>query len=109
MKNTTSKFPAEIDDRIFFQDINVSQIPVMNDYYQYLNAENYTKASELLNNSEVFFYGAWLLNLLENRLYVIESHLINTKKNKLTEYSDSQPVESELYNGMNWVGDDVLN
>ncbi len=48
----------------------------MKNYYTFLNAANYTPASEYINNSEVFFYGAWLLNLLEDRLCAIGDYLI---------------------------------
>ena len=77
MKNINTKFPQYIDERIFFQDINLTQVPIMNHYYSLLNSNNYEKASEFLNNSEVFFYGAWILNLLEERLCTIGSYLLN--------------------------------
>ena len=63
MKEIKTKYPNEIDERIFFQDINIDQVPIMKNFYSILNTGDYDRASELLNNSEVFFYGAWLLNV----------------------------------------------
>lgn len=103
MKDTTSNFPNSIDDLVFFQDISISQVPIMEDFYILLNAKNYTAASEYLNNSGVFFYGAWCLNLLENRTYAVSKYLMSLEDLKLMTYSDSEPSESEIYDGMNWI------
>lgn len=110
MKNTTSKFPSGIDERFFWSDINISQMPIINDYYKYLNGENYTMASELLNNSEVFFYGAWLLNLLESRLNAVGKYVSTMEKDKLIVYSDTLPSDDTCYDNMNWIGsnDDII-
>lgn len=103
MIDITSRFPNSIDDLTFFQDISISQIPVMENYYKLLNAQNYTMASEYLNNSGVFFYGAWCLNLLENRLYAIGNYVINLENLKLMEYRSSEPSQDVVYDGMNWI------
>ena len=59
-------------------------------------------ASEYLNNSEVFFYGAWILNLFENRLCAIGNYAINIlPKNILTQYYENEPENT--YKGMNWI------
>ena len=103
MRDTSTKFPSEIDNRIFAQDINIEQAPIMNDYYMFLNAGNYDKATELLNNSDVFFYGAWVLNLLEERLHAIGDYVVNTDlKPDLVTYSGTEP--STVSEGMCWIG-----
>ena len=104
MKNANTKFPSQIDDRVFFQDINISQVPVMKQYYSLLNSGAYTKASELLNNSEVFFYGAWCLNLLENRLFAIGNYAMNLEDINLLTYAKTEPSESEVFENMIWIG-----
>ena len=101
MKSIETKFPTEIDKRQFFPDISRDQVYIMNTYNDYIANGEYEKASEFLNNSEVFFYGAWLLNMFENRLHAIGDYLINTEKSKLTIYENSEP--SDLYEGMNWI------
>lgn len=102
MKDVSTKFPNAIDDRVFFQDIQISHVPIMKQYYELLKNGNYTIASELLNNSEVFYYGAWCLNLLENRLIAIGNYVINDLENiNLVNYSVSEPTKKS--NGMTWI------
>ena len=36
MRDTSTKFPNSIDDRIFAQDISINQVPIMQEYYRYL-------------------------------------------------------------------------
>ena len=102
MKDITTKFPTQIDDRVYFSDISISQIPVMKQFYNLLNTGAYTKASELLENSEVFYYGAWCLNLLENRLYAIGNNVIDLEEINLIKYSESEPSE-ELDDCYTWI------
>ncbi len=106
MKNTKTKFPQRIDDRIFFQDINLQQLQIMKHYYSLLNSNNYTKASEFLNNSEVFFYGAWLLNLFEERLRAIGDYLLKLPpKEPLVNYQKDQPINA--VEGTHWIPSDI--
>ena len=103
MRDTSTKFPSEIDNRIFAQDISISQVPIMQEYYKLLNAGNYDMASDLLNNSEVSFYGAWVLNVLEERLHAIGDYVVSTDlKPDLVTYSDAEP--STVSEGMCWIG-----
>lgn len=106
MKNTETKFPQYVDDRIFFQDINLAQTQTMKQYNLLLNAKNYTKASEFLNDSEVFFYGAWLLNLFEKRLHAIYDYLADLPpKEPLVTY---QPFQSASPgDGTHWVSSET--
>ena len=101
MKDTSTKFPQEIDSRTFFQDVDISQVPIMQEYYKLLNAGNYDMASDLLNNSEVSFYGAWLLNMWENRLNAVGDYVMKLEKPKLITYQSTEPTN--LYQGMHWI------
>lgn len=104
MKNISTKFPQQIDNRIFFQDININQVSIIKQYYTLLSNGAYTKASELLNNSEVFFYGAWCLNLLENRLFAIGNYVMNLEGIDLVINSESEPSTTSLENNFTWIG-----
>lgn len=104
MRNVNTKFPSQIDERVFFSDISINQIPIMKQYYTLLSNGTYTKASESLNNSEVFFYGAWCLNLLENRLYAIGNYAIDLEGIDLIEISTGEPSTSDLENNYTWIG-----
>lgn len=100
MKDTSTKFPTEIDSRIFFQDISIDDLDVWEQHKTLISSESYTKASELLNDSEIDFYGAWLLNLLENRLEAIGSFLLQKNKPNLQVYSSVEPVAKA---GLHWI------
>lgn len=93
MKNDQSVFPDQYDPLIFFSDADLDDANVYQQYYILYNAEQYSQASTFLNNSNVDFYGAWLLNLIENELYAIESNMSQfvDEKPKLVAYSSTAP------------------
>ena len=103
MRNTQTVFPNGVDELQFFSDISIDQVPIMENYLRLLNSGNYTSASEYLKNSGVFYYGAWFLNMMENRLRTIGNYLTNLEDLELVNYSDSEPSESEVFDGMNWI------
>lgn len=93
MKNDQSVFPDQYDPLIFFSDADLDNFTTYQQYYVLFEMNQYTQASNLLNNSDVDFYGAWLLNLLENELYAIESNMDEfiDEKPKLAAYSSTAP------------------
>ena len=103
MRNTQTVFPNGVDELQFFSDISIDQVPIMENYLRLLNSGNYTSASEYLKNSGVFYYGAWFLNMMENRLRTIGNYLTNLEDLELVTYSDSEPSELEVFDGMNWI------
>lgn len=103
MKKYKIKFPNGIDDRLFLSDISISKLPIMNEYRYHLSNGNYTMASELLNNSDVFFYGAWILNLLEERLCTIGEVIIAEEEHSLMTYINSEP--NQPLDDTHWIGD----
>ena len=103
MRNTQTVFPNGVDELQFYSDISIDQVPIMENYLRLLNSGNYTSASEYLKNSGVFYYGAWFLNMMENRLRTIGNYLTNLEDLELVTYSDSEPSESEVFDGVNWI------
>ena len=103
MRNTQTVFPNGVDELQFYSDISIDQVSIMENYLRLLNSGNYTSASEYLKNSGVFYYGAWFLNMMENRLRTIGNYLTNLEDLNLVTYSDSEPSESEVFDGMNWI------
>ena len=101
MRNTQTVFPNGVDELQFYSDISIDQVPIMENYLRLLNSGNYTSASEYLKNSGVFYYGAWFLNMMENRLRTIGNYLTNLEDLELVAYSNSEP--SEVFDGMNWI------
>lgn len=104
MKNSSTRFPLQIDDRIFFQDININQVPIFQRYQTLLNNGQYSTASEYLNNSEVFFYGSWCLNLIENRLFAIGNYVMDLEEINLVINNENEPSTDNLDDGITWLG-----
>lgn len=78
----------------------------MNHYHRLLKSGSYTAASNYLCDSNVFSYGAWFLNVIEDRIVKIEEYAMSLKKNTLTTYQSPEPTEN-LYQNMVWVGDSI--
>ena len=101
MKNTYTIFPSGIDSRVYAQDITLDNLETFNKYQTLLAQKKYSEASVLLNNSDAYFYGAWMLNLLEKRLNAIGEYLINLEEDVLTHYGETEPENAEY--GLNWI------
>lgn len=105
MRNIFSVFPDGIDSRIYFSDISLENVSFMNTYQELINAGRYTDASQLLNNNDdVFFYGAWVLNMFENRLRNTGKYLLTKEKSSANIYQPEEPTEN-LKDNMIWIGD----
>lgn len=97
MKDYSTVFPDYIDNLVFFQDVSIDKLPIMEKYNGMISAGGYTAASEYINQQDISFYGAWLLNMLEERLIAIEIYLIySTEKPDLTTYNDIEPTDVEV-------------
>ena len=96
MKDFSTKFPTSIDDRIFFQDICIDKLKIMEKYQKFISAGAYTNASNYINSSNVSFYGAYILNLLEVRLIAIEEYLETLEKPDIVAYTDTEPTGAEV-------------
>lgn len=111
---TSSTFVSpnyDVDNRTFFSDVSISGVETLNKYIELIQAGDYTSASTLLNEgtydgaiyNEIDFFGAWILNLLENRLYAIENYLLSGQREKpdLLTISDTEP--SDKSEGYCWI------
>ena len=101
MKNIYTIFPSGIDSRIYAQDITLNDLETFSKYQTLLAQGKYTEASVLLNNSDAYFYGAWMLNLLEKRLNAIGDYLITLEEDVLTYAGETEPENVEY--GLNWI------
>ena len=104
MKNTNSVFPDGIDPRFYFSDMSLDDVSLMSTYQELIKNGKYSEASELLNDSDISFYGAWVLNLFENRLRNIGAYLLTKEKPKANIYQSSEPTE-DLEKNLIWIGD----
>ncbi len=96
MKDYSTVFPDDVDKLCFFQDVSIDKLPIMDQYNEMIAIGHYSDASEYLNTHEISFYGAWLLNMLQERLIAIENYIVHgTDKPDLTTYNDIEPTDKE--------------
>lgn len=104
MININSHFPENIDELIFFHDIALADSKVMSDYQKLLAAGSYMKASKLLRESDLLYYGAGLFNLIENMLYCLQTYQKEHPKTNPHSFSYMEP--SNAANGTIWTEGD---
>lgn len=105
-KPSESVFPAEIDPLIFYEDADIEHQPLLHAYYQYIINNRFQEAAEYINNTDLDFYGAWLLNLYENRLRAIEENIemVIGAKCQITTYYENEPTSIISMDCRSWVG-----
>lgn len=91
---TESVFPAAVDELIFFQDIRLSDANKFTAYQTLLKNRRYAEATKYLHESNLSYYGAWLFNLFENRIYAVQRYFHEHPKTTHTILSDTEPVSA---------------
>ena len=94
----------DIDSRLYFSDISINKESMMNEYQRLLSLGHFDDALDLIQDED--FYGAWLLNLLENRLHNLYIYIDGLDKPILEIYQISEPVEADI--GMVWIDKPVM-
>lgn len=96
MRDYATDFPKTIDDRVFFSDINIDKLSQMTKFQTYINNGAYSAASKYINNSTVDFYGAWILNLIEERMYALENYAVDEmEKPDIITDQEEEPTDVE--------------
>ncbi len=98
----SSIFPAGIDPRVYLQEVRLSQLNTKTAYEQKLDENSYSEASAILQTSGIDYYGAYILNLLENRLFNIQNYLLAKPKPDLVRHQSEEP-DNNLHEGLCWV------
>ena len=90
--NPVSYYPNKIDEMTFFQDNNLEKIEIIKHYNSLIAQEKYSEASEYIEQQEgVYGFFADYLNLIENRIYALQEHLLNKPpKNQPFVYYDEE-------------------
>lgn len=91
--NPTSFYPAKIDPLLFFQDVNLEKLEVMNTYDNLIKKGEFSKANEYINSQEgICGYFADFLNAIENRICSLQEHLLTIGPRQPFVYSDEEPL-----------------
>ena len=81
--NSASYYPNKIDEMTFFQDNNLEKIESINHYNSLIAQGKYSEASEYVEQQEgIYGFFASYLNLIENRIYSLQEHLLNKPPKK---------------------------
>ena len=77
--NTTSNFPVDADDLLFFTDIRIADVPFIEKYNEAIKNGNFDQANALnyTEGSDTFTYTAGLFNLIVNRIIATQNFLLN--------------------------------
>lgn len=97
-------FPTAVDDRIYYSDASIDDIPTMRTYQSKLREGKYIEASEFLCESGMNYFGAWVLNMYEGRLVALEEYLVDKEKPDLTRYQSAEPLDV-TDSSISWIGD----
>lgn len=91
--NPLSFYPDKIDPLIFFQDVGLDNIEIMNTYNDLISKGKYSEANEYINSQEnICGYFADFLNAIENRIYNLQTHLLTIEQKQPFIYSDEEPL-----------------
>ena len=104
--NQTSVYPTLPDNLIFFQDPDIDMAPLLQQYYEYIENNQFAEAADYLNRTDLHFYGAGLLNMIEKRLLQTEQYCpeyVGTKAD-IHAYSETQPSDMSAPYKISWVG-----
>lgn len=81
--NPTSYYPHKIDNMIFFQDNNLENVEIMNQYNELIAQGKYSEASDYINQQEgIYGFFADFFNLIENRIYTLQEYLLQKSPKK---------------------------
>lgn len=86
-----SNYPNEIDDMTFFQDNNLVNIEIINQYENLIAQNKYSEANDLINQHEdIYGYFADFFNVLENKIYSLQGHILTKEKKQPIIFYDEE-------------------
>lgn len=103
---TMSHYPDGVDKMIFFQDVSLDQMDIMNQYNNLICQGKFSEANKFISQQEgICGYFADFLNAIENRIYNLQNHLIEKppKEQPFIYYELDNNKEPLLEEGMFWV------
>lgn len=87
-----SIFPSGIDRRIYFSDINIDGVPIMDTYNQLISERKYTEANNFISQQNVVHhYSADLFNYIEAIIESTQEYISNLEKYNPFHTSDAEP------------------
>lgn len=73
--NPISNYPVKVDELVFFQDNDLENINVVNEYNRLINEGKYDEAIQYVaDNGNIYGFFADFFNLIENRIYTLQEY-----------------------------------
>lgn len=73
--NPISNYPVKVDELVFFQDNDLENINVVNEYNRLINEGKYDEAIQYVaDNGNIYGFFADFFNLIENRIYNLQEY-----------------------------------
>lgn len=73
--NPISNYPTKVDELVFFQDNDLENINVVNEYNRLINEGKYDEAIQYVaDNGNIYGFFADFFNLIENRIYTLQEY-----------------------------------
>lgn len=86
-----SVFPSGIDDLPFISDVDLSHITIADQVQKHINGNEYSKASELISQSDITPINADYFNMVQNQIFALQTYLYTTEKAKKVVYDSNEP------------------
>ena len=99
MHNGTSVFPTDIDSQTFFADMRIKDTQLQTEYLAKVKSGNLDEAAEILDESNLEYYGAYWYNMMVSRLFALETYLSNKEATDRVCYQNEPPVGKRI-----WIG-----
>lgn len=101
-KYVDSKYPKQVDDLVFFQDVSLDTKPVMDHFQALYSNKQYTQAKNYVNSqSGIDGYFAGLYLMLEDRIYKLQQHVSAHPHYQLGWYGET--CEYDINEGEVWI------
>lgn len=91
--NSVSVYPDKIDPLIFFQDTALQKIRIADKYNALISQGKYEEANSFMSQqTNIFLYSADFFNLIENRIYALQSYLLTKEPENPFIVSGEKPI-----------------
>ena len=101
MYNINSNFPISVDDLIFYSDVDLEHLPIMEKHNELISSGKYTEASNYINDHDnIHGHFSRLYNLMGNRLHALQVYVKEKEKINPFHFSAKEP---DIAEGEFWI------
>lgn len=103
----TSIFPNEIDEQIYFHDVDLNNRPLMEIYDNLIKDGKYTEANNFISQqNDIHNYSADLFNFEQAKIYTMQDYVLSLEKYNPHHFSSTYP--KHIKKGETWIKKGIL-